>query len=686
MLLGDSTRPARLYNDLVAASDKLLAHDPKSYDGLRIKGNLAVLDGKPDVAISFFSQANSVKPMQPALIATWSRTLLEGARAPEGEQLALSLIREQKTYGPIYDILFRYYLRSNRPGDAENILQARVDNNPGEIDFALSLAGYYAITGKKDAMTAIISGLTKDPKTFPGARLRTGDFYTTLQDLPAALEEYREGGRTASKDRITYLKRIADTLVAEGKGEEAAGVVAEILRAKPRDEAARAVNASLLVGSGKPDKMDAGVRELSGLVSQSPANPVWRYDLGLALMAKGDMNGAAAQLEEAIKNRPDFLPPRLTLSQINYLRRDYDKTLSYADEILAAGSENGDVPLNSTAQLNYAARLNSDARLNSAARLMRAAALTGLHRYSGAHSELSDLEKTFPDDPEVQFQIVALDVAEKEFTDAERRIQKLSAEPATQTRALAGMVIVYGDENRLETALKLLTEESKKSPGSDAILTLLGNTALRLGRYDQALASYQELLRKNPKASELYRLIGSAYEGKGDRAKALECFEQAANLAPGDPAAVAGLADLLRMAGREPEAIVRYRRLLQLDTGSATAMNNLAWLLADTGGNLEEAERLEQRALQLIPNEPSFADTLGVIYTKKKQNGSSVHVFETLVGKYPEEPIFHYHFGLALMEGGYKEKAKAELETALLKNPSDDVRKSIGLALGSVAR
>ena len=662
MLLADSSRPAQLYDDLVTVSDKLLARYPDSYDGLRFKGHLALLDGKTDAAVNFFSRANSIKPMQPDVIMLWSQILLQDARAPEGEQLALSLIRTQKTYGPIYDVLVRYYLSRKRAGDAENILKTKVDNNPRQIDFALQLASWYSASGKKDAMSAIFLRLTNDPKTFPDARLWIGDFYTAQQDWPHALQEYQEGAKTSSKNRITFLKRIVDTLLAEGKGEEAAGVVVEILKERPKDEAARAVDASLLVASGKPDNVDAAVKELRELVTQSPANPVWRFNLGLALVAKGDADAAAAQLEEAIKNRRDFLPPRLILSQVYYLKRNFENALRYADEILAVRPENFD------------------------ARLMRVGALTNLRRYRESHLELADLEKRFPENADVQFQIVALDAADKEFADAERRLQRLYAKPATQTRALQEIVMLYGAEEHLDKAFILLTNESKKSPRSDTVLSLLASTALRLGRYDQALSSYQELLQKNPKSSELYRLIGAAYEGKGDRAKAIGNFEEAVNLAPNDPAAIAGLADLLRLAGRAPDAMARYRRLLQMEPGNATAMNNLAYLLVDTGGNLDEAERLVQRALQLIPNEPSFTDTLGVIYTKKKQNESSMHLFESLVRKYPEEPAFRYHYGLALMEAGYKEKARVALETALRKNPSEDVRQSIGLALGRVGR
>src|SRR5215471_11985580 len=59
ILLADPRRPARLYDDLVTTSDKLLARNPNSYDGLRLKGRLALLDARTDTAVNFFGRANA---------------------------------------------------------------------------------------------------------------------------------------------------------------------------------------------------------------------------------------------------------------------------------------------------------------------------------------------------------------------------------------------------------------------------------------------------------------------------------------------------------------------------------------------------------------------------------------------------------------------------------------------------
>jgi len=70
--------------------------------------------------------------------------LLEDGRTADAEREALQLIEKEKTYGPIYDLLYKYYAAARRLPDAENILKLRVANNPSDSASALELAAFYA--------------------------------------------------------------------------------------------------------------------------------------------------------------------------------------------------------------------------------------------------------------------------------------------------------------------------------------------------------------------------------------------------------------------------------------------------------------------------------------------------------------------------------------------------------------
>jgi len=305
----------------------------------------------------------------------------------------------------------------------------------------------------------------------------------------------------------------------------------------------------------------------------------------------------------------------------------------------------------------------------------------GMQKYAEARSELVTLGKDLPQYGEVEFQLASLDLAERRFRDAEVRFRKLYAEGKGQTRALAGLAETYAAENRLDEVLSLLTGEMKKSPDSVAIATLLADAAVRKGNYDLALEQYQRLVAKNPRSAKLQTSLGAIYQQKGDFTKSIVCFQTAKDLAPADPAASAVLAEAFQAAGRKPEAIANYRRAVELDPENPSALNNLAFILADGEQSLDEAQNLAERAVRLLPKDPHFADTLGYVYLKRRLDSSSIKIFDGLTEKYPANPVYRYHFGLALLENGQKARAKAELKIALAKRPPEGVRKNIETTL-----
>jgi tetratricopeptide (TPR) repeat protein len=662
LLLGyfsNKSRPAAIYTQLTKLTDDLIAKDPNSYDGLRIKGALAWTDGRLKEAEEFFRKANAIKPMQPALVTTWVQVLFQDGQSSEAEKLALDLIQAHKETGRVYDILFAYYRSQNRLQDAENILRSKLKNNPLEINDALELAMFYAAAGKRDQMTATLQRVLDDPKTFPDARLKVGDFYSALHDWPEAMRLYQEGAGANPKNKTTYLKRITDAWLAQGKGEQAAGVVGDILKEHPDDDAAKAVNASLLLKTGQPAKVQAAVDELQGLVKKRPDDPLLQFTLGQALLAKGDQNQATMQFRESLKKRPRYLPSIMALAELSLAKKDYAQALQYASSALSVNP-----------------------RLTQA-RLVRTATMLGTQRYTEARTELTSLATEVPQNVEVQFQLANLDMAEKKFSPAEARFEQLYQKD--KYRSLAGLTDVYRAQGEFDKALSRLTLELGKSPNTAAIHYLLAETALRAKKYDLALDQYKQLQVLTPRSAQLQMRLGVVYQLKGDFSKAIASFQAAKEMAPGDSLITGALADAFRISGRNAEAVQSYRRVLVLDPENANAMNNLAYTLLDTGGS-DEAQSLVEKALQKSPSSPNFADTLGMVYLKKNLEDSAVKVFSGLTQRFPDNPVFRYHYALSLTQKGQRAKAKTELEVALSKSPPDELRKSIQSSLAKIAQ
>ena len=655
--MADGTRPEALYDQVAKIAEQFLANNPKSYDGLRLKAYLAASDKKLKDAEEFFRLANAAKPMQPDLILGWTRVLFEDGQQAEGERLARQLIENNKNYGPIYDELFAHYTFLKESGEAEEILKAKVRNNPTDAGAALQLASFYAGASRENEMQAVVQRMLDNPAAFPQVHLQVGEFYERIQRWNDAIQQYEQGAQANPKDRALCLKKIVNVWLAQGKGEKALTAVSEIRKQEPSDEGAQAVQASLLLASGKPESVKEAVSQFQGLVKRSPENAVWRFNLGGALAAQGDSAGAKREYLEARK-KPGFLPPRLALAQQSQAEGDYQSALRYTNEILAIDP---DLP---------------------AIRLLRAVSLVSTGNDAQAHDELKKLEQIFPD--EVQLQTAMLDLKDKKYKEAEDRFQKLLKKDPRNTRAITGLVQAEAAQNQIEKALQFLREDLEKSPSSEVIRLLLADVEVALGRLVPAIEQYQRLLVMNPRSAQYHLSLGRAYQLTGNLSKATAELREAGRLAPKDPGPPALLAHVMIAGGQTQEAMYSLRHALELRPGNAALMNDLAYLIVDSGGNLEEALALAQKAVRTSPEEPEMADTLAWIYFKKNQNESALQILRGLVSKYPEKPNFRYHFGMVLLKTGNDVSAKRELKAALSMNPPTDLRRNIETELAKL--
>jgi len=124
---------------------------------------------------------------------------------------------------------------------------------------------------------------------------------------------------------------------------------------------------------------------------------------------------------------------------------------------------------------------------------------------------------------------------------------------------------------------------------------------------------------------------------------------------------------------------------MELQPDDPRVLNNLAFAMVETNGNLDEALRLAQRAVRKVPEQPVFVDTLGWIYVKRNMTASAVQVLDGVVKKQPDNPVFSYHFGVALLQKGDLQRAKTTLQGALAKNPSPEYADKIRQLLAHIS-
>ena len=119
-LLHDARRPQRVYRTADKMATELLAANPYSAEGLRLKGYLALVDSRPNAVIDYFRRSLLAKPNQPDIVTMPVQTLLPGHRGDEAEKVARSALATLKNDGPLYDTLYGSYMGPIAPRTASN--------------------------------------------------------------------------------------------------------------------------------------------------------------------------------------------------------------------------------------------------------------------------------------------------------------------------------------------------------------------------------------------------------------------------------------------------------------------------------------------------------------------------------------------------------------------------------------
>jgi tetratricopeptide (TPR) repeat protein len=649
-------------------TNDLLKHDPNSFDVHRLLGDLNYArataayktkrneEGKQllDAATAEYQKADSIKPDQQGVTMQLARAVAAKGDFVTAEQLYRRVIAKDKTYQNSYTELYRLYLFQNKPDLAEQVLKLAFQNNPKQYGFLTLLAMHYYGQRRRDDMVNVLNQIKSHSKEYEQAYLTVGDFYLRMGDGESAIREYKEGISKDPKKKLVYQKREIEVLMRQGKKAEAAEVNTQILKDVPDDNDARGLAATFMLDKGD---IARALVELQAVVSQKPDNPVSRFQLGRAHATRGEFEQARQQFQKAIELRPDYVMARLALAQLQVGRGEYDAALKSAEAILAIDKG------------------------NLSANLIASAALMGQRKFAESRTMLDGMLKTNPGSPDVMFQLGVVNLAEKKFKDAEDSFRRAYQLNPANSRGLMGMVDTYVEQGKTDEALKMLETESAKAPNRLDLLLALGTTQVHAGQYDAGIQTFNRALGQLPAGSrqqgDIYMRIGETYRRKGDAGSAIQSLQKARESLPDNVNVLSTLALVLDGANRKPEAKQVYDATLKLDPNNGVVLNNLAFLLAESGGDLDDALTKAQRAKQLLPNLTEVSDTLGWIYLKKNLSQDAIEIFRELVAKQPNHSTYRYHLGMAYSQLGDKSKALDQLREALKYSPSKDEKDKI---------
>ena len=257
-------------------------------------------------------------------------------------------------------------------------------------------------------------------------------------------------------------------------------------------------------------------------------------------------------------------------------------------------------------------------------------------------------------------------------------------------------------------ARKVLEEALQIDPSDLLALRALNQSYRILKENPLAVTKVKEYAARAPKSADVQEFLGELLSSSGDAAGARAAFMAAKadspEFIPADLALVrldivqgkwedaqkrleasatitsgtlprVWLGILEEIRGQNGKAKQDFQKAVDADPNQAQALNNLAYLLAEQDHSLDEALKYAQRAVEVDPAKPNYADTLGWILYQKGLYSSAIPYLEKADtaprGALPasSSAVWKYHLAMAYAKTGDQQRSRTTLEAALKINP-----------------
>jgi Flp pilus assembly protein TadD len=202
-------------------------------------------------------------------------------------------------------------------------------------------------------------------------------------------------------------------------------------------------------------------------------------------------------------------------------------------------------------------------------------------------------------------------------------------------------------------------------------LSYRAGQAITEGHWRVAMDHARLAIAADPTWADSYRMLGRAYRGLGDPARARAAYEEGVRLVPDDYRIAMELGDLEIAQGRHAAAETAFRRALALRPEDADVLYQVARSVG-LQGRYAESTRLLERARELAPGHPWVLARLGAGRYAEGDASGAVALLTEAIERERAQPSAHYYLALALAELGRHEEGLAAVRRAVALDPDDE--------------
>jgi putative PEP-CTERM system TPR-repeat lipoprotein len=707
-------------------AQKLMEHaveaHPNSLAARSALATLAATSGKLDIAKAQVAKMREIEPRD--FRTTYADALVAFASGdnPRAHEALVRLLSARPNHQPSMLLSGMVDFQMGSYATAEEMLRKVLARRPSDSTGRRVLASLYLRTGRAQGALDLLEPVLKQQTNDVVALRVAGEAYLATGQAQLAASAY-ERANELDKSNVASQVRLAQVRFATGETTRAFGDL-EALSAK--SPSANQADLALFSAHLTRKEYDNALAVVDALEKKQAKSPLPSYLRGLVYASMRDLEKARVNFEKALEIQPDFDVAASTLAALDVQQGKPQLARDRYDRLLAKHPKNEQLLLASAAlvemtggtQDQVRSALDKAVTANPTSVKSRLARINYDVRRRDAKSALASVQSALaaiPKDPRLVDVLATVQLMNGEFNQAVETLKQLVALQPENPMPLLRLAELQTSLKDYGGALENQRKALALKPDLPQALASLSRTFVTAGRPEAAITEARRLQKEQPDRAIGYGLEAEVLASQKKWAESAAVFKTALARQPSSAIAVR-LYVVLQSAGRSAEATAvadkwikdhpkdvvmleliaqqsqqrkayrdaaeGYRRVLDVDPSSVSALNNLAWILTEQNDpkGLEYAEQ----AHRLAPMNPNVLDTYGWALARTGEPKRGVVLLRMASALAPAQNEIRLRLAKALIDSGDKSGARLTLTELSKLDKDSPIRMEAEKLLGTL--